>query len=173
MVVGVLALQGDFAEHIGVLEAMAISAVEVRSVASFQHCDALILPGGESTTIKNLLSSTGLDNALKQSQKPMFGTCAGAILLADLGKIDIKVERNAYGRQLDSFRATLDIGGEAVSTAFIRAPKIISVGPEVEILASHNHDPVLVQQGNILAATFHTELDEKSMLHHFFLKEVL
>lgn len=171
-VIGVLALQGDFFEHIAALRKLKIPSVEVRTIADINKTAGLIMPGGESTTIGKLLVSTGLDVWLKTHAKQgyaMYGTCAGAILLAKLGVIDIGVERNAYGRQLDSFDEPIQSKRfPKLRGVFIRAPKITRVGPGVQILATHHGDPVLVQQGNILAGAFHPELTDTLAVHQCF-----
>jgi 5'-phosphate synthase pdxT subunit len=160
--IGVLALQGDFAAH-----ARAFGAVEVRRASEIDALDALILPGGESTTILKLCEGTGIEEAVKRLAArggTVFGTCAGAILLAkevanppqhSWGLIDISVERNAYGRQVDSF--------EEDGRVFIRAPRIGRVGPGVEVLESRKGEPVYVRQGRVFAATYHPELSGKAL----------
>lgn len=170
--IGVLALQGDFAEHIATLRKLKIPCVEVRTVADIKKTAGLIMPGGESTTIGKLLRSTGLDVWLKTHVKKgyaVYGTCAGAILLSKLKLIDITVKRNAYGRQLDSFDEPIQSQQfPKLRGIFIRAPKITAVGPGVQILAKHHGNPVLVQQGNILAGTFHPELTDQLTVHQCF-----
>ncbi len=163
--IGVLALQGDFAAHIAALP----GAVEVRTASEIDQLDVLVIPGGESTAMLRLLDGTGIEAAARRLLARggrIFGTCAGAILLAkgvfgpsqpSWGMLDIDIERNAYGRQIDSFEATLDPPYKGV---FIRAPKIRRVGAKVEVLVRFNGEPVLVRQGNIFAATFHPELTD-------------
>lgn len=170
MKTGVLALQGDFAAHI----AMMPGAVEVRTVREIEPLEALVIPGGESTTLLNLLEGSGIEEATRRLVArggAVFGTCAGAILLAkrvthpdqpSWGLIDIDVERNAYGRQVDSFEAMLDTDSPAV---FIRAPRIRRAGPGVEVLARWNGEPVFVRQGRVFAATFHPELTDDRRIH--------
>src|SRR5271170_1143488 len=183
--VGVLALQGDFLAHLRALERAGAEAVEVRSAAELDGVQGLVIPGGESTTMMKLLEEEKLLDPLREfgSRRPIFGTCAGAILLAtdvanspqaSLGLMDMQVERNAYGRQLDSRIAHLhpqgmDGGLEAV---FIRAPIIRRVGKDAKVLASYEGDPVLVEQGRHLAATFHPELTDDARVHLMFLEKI-
>ncbi|MDA0376171.1 MAG: pyridoxal 5'-phosphate synthase glutaminase subunit PdxT [bacterium] len=176
--VGVLALQGDFAEHKAMLTALNVRSIEVRSAKDLESCDALVLPGGESTVMMKLLKESGLDQEIMnrvQSGMPIFGTCAGAILLSDshLKLIDITVERNAYGSQLQSFSAQIDVEGiGSMEAVCIRAPIITRVGDGVGVLAQHEDHPVLVQKGNILAATFHPELCVSHSVHKMFIENV-
>ncbi len=182
--VGVLALQGDFAEHLQIFRKLGASCMEVRTKADLAKVSRLVIPGGESTVISRFLRLSGLDDAIKirvrEGTLPVYGTCAGAILLAKnaLGKnapptlslVDIDVERNAYGPQVDSFERTIRIEGlGAVRAAFIRAPVIVRVGEGVEILAEDGGNPVLVRQGNLLAGTFHPEVRGETNLHKLFL----
>ena len=186
MKVGVLALQGAFREHREVLDALGVEAVEVRTPEQLVALDALILPGGESTTMSKLLDTSGVRAPLAELLAdgfPVFGTCAGMILLArdvvdgrpdqeSFGAIDIAVRRNAYGRQRDSFEADLMVDGLVggpFSGVFIRAPRIESVGNDVEILATHEDVPVLVRQGAVVVASFHPELSGDLRLHEWFL----
>src|SRR3954447_23712568 len=188
MKVGVLALQGAYREHREVLDALGVEAIEVRTAAELGALDALIMPGGESTTMSKLLDSSGVRAALAASLAdglPVFGTCAGMILLADdvvdgrpdqesFGVIDIAVRRNAYGRQRDSFETDLTVdglGGGPFPGVFIRAPRIESVGERVEVLASHEDVPVLARQGVVVVASFHPELSGDLRLHEWFLRE--
>lgn len=172
---GVLALQGNFEEHGLILADLKVRSVEVRSASDLAACDALILPGGESTVMMQLLTESGLDREIicrVQDGMPVFGTCAGAILLSDthLKLMDISVERNAYGRQTESFQTELHLSdGRSIAASFIRAPKISRVGEHVETLAVHNGCPVLVRSGSIMAATFHTETEGEIALHRLFL----
>ena len=158
-------------------------AVEVRTAQQLDACDALIVPGGESTTMLKLLDIENLTEPLRQfaARKPVFGTCAGAILLAhsvtkptqpSLDLIDIDVERNAYGRQIDSRVARVDAGGKKMEAVFIRAPKILRVGPGGKILATYNSDPVWVEQGRHMVTTFHPELTSDSRVHKRFLEKL-
>ena len=186
--VGVLAFQGGFVEHQRILESLGQKVVLVRSVEDLKEVSKLIIPGGESTTIGFFLEETGLGKLIQKRNKdkvkplPLFGTCAGAIVLAKkvksniipphLGLLDIIIERNAYGTQFDSFYTELEISDLGIvnfKAAFIRAPIIKNVAHNVKILAKHQDDIVLVQQGNILAATFHPELRNEARLHEFFL----
>ena len=182
MKIGVLALQGDFDAHRKRLDELGAEVVLVRNPAQLDAIDGLIIPGGESSTFLKLLGEAGLEK-LKQfvRLKPTFGTCAGAILLAKevenphqagLGAIDITVQRNAYGRQLDSSIREGLFQGSPTEMVFIRAPKISRVGPGVEVLATEGQDPVVVRQGNVMAATFHPELSTDGRIHAEFLDRV-
>lgn len=183
MRIGVLALQGNFAEHVRMLQSLQLEAIEVRTVEDFSTVDALVLPGGESTVISTLLLSTGLHSAIQKNSLPIFGTCAGAILLASsvqpaadvtpLGLLDMTIERNAYGRQAQSQRASLQFQGQKTEVAFIRAPRIVAVGKNIQVLAEYKGDPVLVQQGNRIASTFHTEVTGDTAVHRLFLQMLL
>jgi len=179
--IGVLALQGDFAAHLEALERAGANAIEVRSKDDLARLDGLVIPGGESTTMLKLLDEEGLFEPLREfgRSKPIFGTCAGAILLArevlhpqqaSLGLMDLTVERNAYGRQIDSRIASIQLDGEAqpVEAVFIRAPIIRRVGPKSRVLATYLDDPVLVQDGIHMVATFHPELTRDSRVHRQF-----
>lgn len=181
--IGVLALQGDFAEHLAALRQLKVPCIEVRKLDDIQKTAGLIIPGGESTVIGKLLISTGLDRWIKSAVKngyPIYGTCAGCILIAkavdseySLQLIDITVKRNAYGRQLDSFDEPVDSTVfKHLSGVFIRAPLIQRVGKHVQVLASHHGKPVLVQQGHILASAFHPELTKNVDVHRYFAKLV-
>lgn len=186
VVAGVLALQGDFEAHARILRRAGAEAIEVRTAADLDAADGLIIPGGESTTMLKLLREEGLFEALREfgGTRPIFGTCAGAILLAkhvtapaqaSLGLMDIDVERNAYGRQLDSRIVTIDapgVDGGEIEAVFIRAPIIRRAGPEVRVLARYGGNPVLVEQGRHMAATFHPELTGDLRVHRFFLGKV-
>jgi pyridoxal 5'-phosphate synthase pdxT subunit len=183
--IGVLALQGDFEKHRQALIRAGADPVEVRSAADLQALDGLIIPGGESTTMLKLLDQENMIEPLREfgQQKPVFGTCAGAILLAkkvanpvqaSLGLMDMEVERNGYGRQLDSRIARLKperLDGD-LEAVFIRAPIIRNVGKEAKVLATYEGAPVLVEQGRHLAATFHPELTDDPRLHLMFLEKV-
>jgi pyridoxal 5'-phosphate synthase pdxT subunit len=184
--IGVLALQGDWAAHAAAVARAGGRPFEARSPADIESADAMILPGGESTVIGGLLERFGLMEPLARRIRggmPVLGTCAGLILLAarvegkaqpGLRLLDAEVRRNAYGRQLDSFRATVQTrvpGAALVEAVFIRAPRILSVGPGVEVLATQGGDPVLVRQGAIVGATFHPELNGDPALHRWFLDE--
>ena len=189
--VGVLALQGDFAAHAAALERAGAEAVLVREAGQFDEIDGLVIPGGESTTMLKLLHYDELMEPLERfgRERPIFGTCAGAILLASqvshpeqesLALIDIAVQRNAYGRQLESRVTELDPEAEFASrtqagkieAVFIRAPIIRRVGPKVKVLARYQGDPVLVEQDRHLVATFHPELTADSRVHAWFLEKL-
>lgn len=212
MIVGVLAFQGDFAEHIQMLHSLKVPAIEVRSLEDLAEVDALIIPGGESTVMAKFLKETGVGEEIVQRARAekagmagkanefkergrsalsqgsarralsVYGTCAGAILLASkatgknapktLGLIDITVDRNAYGTQLQSFETELKVSGiqGTLPVVFIRAPKITKVGKGVEILSRFRGTPVLVRQGNVIAGTFHSEVRESALIHKLFLK---
>jgi len=182
-VVGVLALQGDFEAHQRALEHAGAEAREVRTPADLDEVDGLILPGGESTTMLELMEREQLFEPLRRfgAEKPVFGTCAGTILLASevlhpaqpsLGLMDLTVERNGYGRQIDSCIAEIDVEGHAAEAVFIRAPVIRRVGAQAKILASYSGTPVLVEQGNHLTATFHPELSDTNEIHSRFVEKV-
>jgi len=179
MTIGVLALQGDFDAHRKRLEELGAEVVLVRKPEQLDEIDGLVIPGGESSTFLKLLGEAGFEK-LKQfvRVKPTFGTCAGAILLANevenpgqpgLGVLDIRIRRNAYGRQVDSSIREGKFRGEPAEMVFIRAPKIERVGPGVEVIATEGNDPVAVRQGNVMAATFHPELSEDPRVHQSFL----
>ena len=189
VVVGVLALQGDFAEHAVSLRRIGAQPFEVRTLDQLQQVDGLIIPGGESTTIARLLIAYDLREpivAMGRAGFPIWGTCAGAILLAKeivtldrpgLHLMPMTVERNAYGRQIDSFEGELDpgvLGGEPVHAVFIRAPRIRSVGDEVEVLLrlgpEFDFEAVAVRHGMLMASTFHPELTEDGRLHRYFVE---
>ena len=180
--IGVLALQGDFDAHRKRLEELGAEVVLVRKPEQLDSIDGLVIPGGESSTFLKLLGEAGVEK-LKEfvRLKPTFGTCAGAILLAQeidnpkqagLGAIDIGIRRNAYGRQIDSSIREGSFQGSPVEMVFIRAPKISRVGPGVEVLATAGEDPVVVRQGNVMAATFHPELSSDGRIHEDFVKLV-
>ena len=179
MRIGVLALQGDFDAHRKRLEELGAEVVLVKKPEQLDEIDGLIIPGGESGTFLNLLGETGFEK-LKQfvRVKPTFGTCAGAILLASevenprqvgLGALDIRIRRNAYGRQIDSSIRTGKLGNSPLEMVFIRAPKIERVGPDVEVVATEGSDPVAVRQGRVMASTFHPELSDDTRVHRAFL----
>jgi 5'-phosphate synthase pdxT subunit len=176
-VVGVLALQGDFEAHARVLRALGADVREVRVPADLEGIDGLVMPGGESTTMTLGIEREGLAAPLRAFGKPIFGTCAGLILLdrEHLGLMDMVAERNAFGRQLHSFEEDLsfpDIDGGPVRAVFIRAPWIASHGPDVEVLASVDGHPVAARQGSLLAISFHPELGDDDRLHRVFLDQV-
>jgi pyridoxal 5'-phosphate synthase pdxT subunit len=183
--IGVLAIQGDYAAHAAALGEASAVPVEVRTPSDLKGLDGIVLPGGESTTMLKFLERHGLFEALGEfcRAKPAFGTCAGAILLArevlnppqrSLGLLDAVVERNAYGRQIDSaiLHAETKLGGEPLEMVFIRAPRIVAVGPEIETLALREGAPTLVRQGALLAATFHPELSSDRRVHRLFVEAV-
>jgi pyridoxal 5'-phosphate synthase pdxT subunit len=179
-VVGVLALQGDFEAHARVLRALGAEVREVRVPADLEGLDGLVMPGGESTTMTLGIEREGLAEPLRAFGKPIFGTCAGLIMLdrAHLGLMDITAERNAFGRQLHSFEEDLPFPenvippGPPVRAVFIRAPWIASHGPDVEVLAAVDGHPVAARQGNLLAISFHPELGDDDRLHRAFLDQV-
>lgn len=183
--IGVLAIQGDYAAHAAALGQNGADPVEVRKPEQLTGLAGLVLPGGESTTMLKFLDKKGFFEALRSYclTHPVFGTCAGAILLArevlspaqrSLGVLDISMERNSYGRQIDSaiLTAETSIAGGPLEMVFIRAPRILSTGPTVEVLARRDGDPTLVRQGSVLAATFHPELSHDSRVHRFFVDVV-
>lgn len=190
MKVGVLALQGASARHVAMLARLDVQPVEVRSAADLATVDALVLPGGESTTMSMLLESSGLFGPLAErltGGMPAFGTCAGMILLGHeildgrpdqrcFDVVDIAVRRNAFGRQVDSFEADLAVSGTdggPVHAVFIRAPVVETVGEGVDVLATVDSQPVLCRQGPVLVAAFHPELGDDPRLHELFLNEVV
>jgi pyridoxal 5'-phosphate synthase pdxT subunit len=189
--VGVLALQGDFAAHQAAIGRAGAEAVAVRDAEQLRDMDGLVIPGGESTTMLKLLHYDKLFEPLARfaREKPVFGTCAGAILLAkqvtnpaqeSLGMMDIDVERNAYGRQLESRVTKLDpgpefcarAGGDGLEAVFIRAPIIRRTGPSAKVLARYQGNPVLVEEGKHMVATFHPELTADSRVHALFLEKL-
>jgi pyridoxal 5'-phosphate synthase pdxT subunit len=176
MRIGVLAVQGAFREHLAMLRGLGVDAVEVRLPEQLDGLDGLVIPGGESTAIMRLMSLYGLDEAIRAFEAPIFGTCAGMIVLdrERLGLIDLQVERNAFGRQVASFEAPLEIAGEnePFTAVFIRAPWITEAGPGVAILASVDGHPVLAREGRILVASFHPELTADTRVHERFLQIV-
>jgi 5'-phosphate synthase pdxT subunit len=186
MKIGILAIQGDFAAHAAMLRQLGAETVEVRSVADLVSCDGLILPGGESTTQLQFLQEEGLDDAIRKFSNQggaVFGTCAGAILLANKVKnppqdslklLDMTVLRNAYGRQLasDVFFGSTTLKKDPLEMVFIRGPIIEKVAPGVQVLAKFDGNPTLVQKGKTLAATFHPELTADTTVHAHFLKLV-
>ncbi|MBS3970994.1 MAG: pyridoxal 5'-phosphate synthase glutaminase subunit PdxT [Clostridia bacterium] len=184
--VGVLALQGAFREHKQSLIKCGADVIEVRKLEDLDKCSALIIPGGESTTIGKLLIEWNLMEAIKkrvQERMPLFGTCAGMILMSKdirnsnqprLGILDVEVVRNAYGRQVDSFEMNLTIEGldEPFSSVFIRAPYITKVGPGVQILSKHDDKIVMVRQGKLLGCSFHPELTDDLRIHQYFVNMI-
>jgi len=174
--IGVLAVQGNFREHAAMLRRLGAEVVEVRVPAELEGLDGLVIPGGESTTFMRLMRLYELDEALRDFDRPVFGTCAGMIVLDrnHLGLVDLEVRRNAFGRQVASFETDLELPGETkpLRAVFIRAPWIEDVGPDVEVLAEVGGHPVLARQGRFLVAAFHPELTDDTRLHELFLEEV-
>lgn len=185
--IGILAIQGDFEKHKQAISKLGEEAVLVRTKAELDSCEGLIIPGGESTTLTNLLKKHGLWDEIRvfASARPIFGTCAGLIILAarvnknhvqTLGLIDITVERNAYGRQVNSFIDDVEININGTEKhfegVFIRAPRIVELGKGVVPLAHHNQDVVMAEQDNILVATFHPELTDDLLVHRYFVEKV-
>ena len=186
--VGVLALQGAFVAHQRALESAGATTRQVRQPGDLDGIDALVMPGGESTTMSRLLTTSGLFDdikALLSDGLPVFGTCAGMILLASevldgrpdqlsFGAIDISVQRNGYGRQVDSFETDLDVAGfdTPFHAVFVRAPKVVAIGANVEVIAEYDGVPVVVRQGHVMVASFHPELTGDARLHARFLQEV-
>ena len=184
MKAGVLALQGDFREHARVLADLGVSPLEVRTADDLARVDCLVIPGGESTTITKLARSEGLVEPIRERAAggmPMLGTCAGMIVMAMrieggeplLRLVDVTVRRNAYGRQVDSFEADVDVKGidHPVRAIFIRAPWVEDVGSRVRVLAEHEGRPVVLEQGNLVVASFHPELAGETRLHEYVLRK--
>jgi 5'-phosphate synthase pdxT subunit len=173
MRIGVLAVQGNFREHAAVLRRLGVDTLEVRKPEQLAGLDGLIIPGGESTAFMRLMRLYGLEAAVAGFDRPVFGTCAGMIVLdrGHLGLVDIEVDRNAYGRQVASFEADLELDGEAepLRGVFIRAPRVRGVGEGVEVLAELDGEPVLVRAGRFLVASFHPELTDDTRVHEMFL----
>ncbi len=187
--VGVLALQGDFKEHVRMLKEIDVPVTEIRSPRQLEEIDGLIIPGGESTTINKLMNKYGFTERLKdfrRSGKPIFGTCAGLIILASevsgkgpgLGFIDIKIKRNAYGRQIDSFEEMVSINFDhkpdrkGFRSVFIRAPKIVCTGKNVKILSTMGDEVLLAREKNILVCAFHPELTDDTRIHEYFIQMI-
>jgi pyridoxal 5'-phosphate synthase pdxT subunit len=181
---GVLALQGDFREHARMLGEAGVTAIEVRTASQLAEVECLVIPGGESTTIGKLARADGLVEPVReraQAGMPILGTCAGMIVLAErveggeplFGLMDITVRRNAYGRQVDSFESDLDVEGidHPVRGVFIRAPWVLDVGTGVRVLAEHEGHPVVLEQGNLVVASFHPELVGETALHEYLLRK--
>ncbi len=183
MVIGILSIQGDFAEHKKVLDQLGVDSIFVKYPEDLANIDALILPGGESTTISRLVKKWGLLDSIQKFEKPIMGTCAGAILMAkkvlnEFDKVedtpfelmDITVKRNAFGRQIESFETKLEFQGKGFTGVFIRAPKIIELGKDVKVLVKYQNSPVMVQENNRLALTFHPELAPDALfIYEYFL----
>jgi pyridoxal 5'-phosphate synthase pdxT subunit len=175
LTIGVLAAQGNFREHAAMLRRLGADVVEVRKPEQLEGIDGLVIPGGESTAITRLIRLYGLEEAIRRFGRPILGTCAGLILLdrAHLGLIDLEVERNAYGRQVQSFEADLELDGDRpLRGVFIRAPRVAETGPGVEVLADLHGDPVLLREGRVLVAAFHPELTDDTRVHERFLEIV-
>jgi 5'-phosphate synthase pdxT subunit len=171
--IGILAVQGNVREHAAVLRKLGAEPVEVRKPDQLGELDGLIIPGGESTAIARLVRLYGLEEAIRSFERPIFGTCAGMILLdrRHLGLLDLEVSRNAYGRQVASFEADLELDGEnePLRGVFIRAPRVSDAGPDVEVLAELDGEPVLLREGRLLVASFHPELTDDPRVHERFL----
>lgn len=186
MKVGVLALQGDFREHIAASNSLGHDAFALRRPQELASIDALILPGGESTTIAHLAATYDLFSPIQDAIKsglPVYGSCAGMILLANkildgadgqrtIGGIDMTVRRNAFGRQIESFEGELTFAGGSVHAVFIRAPWVEEISPAVQVLAEINSHPVAVRQGKLLATSFHPELTSDGSVHRYFFDEI-
>lgn len=188
MKVGILALQGAFGVHEIMLQSLGAITVQVRTPQDLNSVDALVMPGGESTTMSHLLNTSQLFDPIAeriQDAMPIFGTCAGMILLAKsiaegrsdqrfYGAIDIDIQRNAYGRQVESFETDLNIEGleSPFHAMFIRAPQVVRIGSQVEVLSRHEDKVVLARQGSVMVASFHPELTSDSRIHSLFLQEV-
>ena len=183
--IGVLALQGDFAKHQAMLRLLRIETVLVKKPKDLHGCEGLIIPGGESTTLTKLIKKCNMYEPIREftAKHPIMGTCAGAIMVASnvddqriepLQLIDISVARNAYGRQIDSFVTHVDMpfleGSERFKAVFIRAPQIRNVGSQVEVLMELHGNPIMVQESNVLAMTFHPELTSDLRIHRYFLE---
>ena len=173
MKIGILAVQGNFREHASMLRRLGAEPVEVRKTEQFDGLDGLVIPGGETTAIMRLVRLYGLEDAIRGFAQPVFGTCAGMILLDrnHLGVLDLEVARNAYGRQVASFEADLVLAGdeEPLRGVFIRAPRVAEAGPDVEVLAELDGEPVLLREGRVLVASFHPELTGDTRVHERFL----
>ena len=169
-------MQGNVREHAAVLRRLGAEPVEVRKPEQLRDLDGLVIPGGESTAIARLVRLYGLEEAIRQFERPLFGTCAGMILLdrEHLGLIDLEVARNAYGRQVASFEADLELSGEdePLHGVFIRAPRVLDAGPAVEVLAELDGEPMLLRQGRTIVAAFHPELTDDTRVHERFLELV-
>jgi 5'-phosphate synthase pdxT subunit len=174
--IGVLSVQGNFREHAAMLRRLGAEAVEVRTPHELEGLDGLVIPGGESTTFMRLMRLYGLDEAIRRFGGPVLGTCAGMIVLDrdHLGLIDVAVARNAFGRQVASFEADLEVNGdeEPLRGVFIRAPRVHETGSDVEVLAELDGEPVLLREGRFLIASFHPELTDDTRVHERFLDMV-
>ena len=184
--IGVLALQGSFLKHEKILKTLNVNTIQIRKPEQLKNCDALIIPGGESTTLIKLIDIYNFRDAFSEfaTTKPIMGTCAGAIILSKdandsrinpLGLIDIETKRNAYGRQVHSFSQDIkieEINSDPFEAIFIRAPKIETIGESVQVLAKFKEEPIMVQSKNILALSFHPELTNDNRIHEYFLKKL-
>ncbi|MBD3378410.1 pyridoxal 5'-phosphate synthase glutaminase subunit PdxT [candidate division KSB1 bacterium] len=184
--IGILSIQGDFAKHQVMLQGLGVETLQVKTIHHLKKCDGLVIPGGESTTLVHLLHKHDLWEPLKAfgQQNPVYGTCAGLITLAThvpnapftpMGLIDLSVQRNAYGRQIDSFIAPVQIRLDIASSfegVFIRAPKITKIGNRVTPLGWYEDNIVLAESGHILVSTFHPELTDNDLIHRYFLKKI-
>jgi pyridoxal 5'-phosphate synthase pdxT subunit len=174
--IGILAVQGNFREHAAMLRRLGAEPVEVRKPEELEGLDGLVVPGGESTTFMRLMRLYGLDEALRRFRGPVLGTCAGMIVLGreHLGLVDISVDRNAFGRQVASFEADVDLAGEEAPLrgVFIRAPRLREAGSEVEVLGELDGEPVLLREGRFVVSSFHPELTDDTRVHERFLELV-
>lgn len=170
MKIGVLDIQGSVEEHVAALKRVEIDAVRVKTIKDLEGLNGLIMPGGESTTMEKLLKRFGLWEAIINSGLAIYGTCAGAILLTKMGLLDMEVERNGYGGQLESFETEIEFEGEKVPAVFIRAPKFRGLGDGVEVLSRNGKEAVFVRQGKVMASSFHPEMSENTRIHQYFLK---
>jgi len=174
--IGVLAVQGNFREHAAMLRRLGADVVEIRKAEQLDGLDGLVIPGGESTAFMRLMRLYGLDEAVRRFEQPVFGTCAGMIVLDrnHLGLVDLTVQRNAFGRQIASFETDLELPGEErpLRAVFIRAPWVEDVGAGVEVLAEVDGHPVLAREGRYLVASFHPELTDDTRLHQLFLESI-
>jgi len=174
--IGVLAVQGNFREHAAMLRRLGADVAEVRKPEQLAQIDGLVIPGGESTAIMRLIRLYGLEDAIRSFQAPVFGTCAGMILLDrnHLDLVDLRVDRNAYGRQVASFEADVALAGDEIPLrgVFIRAPRMRDAGADIEVLGELDGEPVLVRDGRLLLASFHPELTEDLRVHELFLQLV-
>jgi 5'-phosphate synthase pdxT subunit len=174
--IGILAVQGNVREHAAMLRRLGAEPVEVRKPEQLADLDGLVIPGGESTAIGRLVRLYGLEEAIRSFARPILGTCAGMILLdrRHLGVLDLEVSRNAYGRQVASFEADLELAGDAepLRGVFIRAPRVADAGPGVEVLAELDGEPVLLREGRTIVAAFHPELTDDTRVHERFLELV-
>jgi len=185
ILIGILGIHGSREEHAEKMQELGCETVFLRNINDFENIDGIILPGGESTSFMLLLKKTGIENILKEyileRNIPTFGTCAGSILLSSfrtknkINALDITIDRNAYGRQIDSFSDEIHIKGEdrLFHAIFIRAPQISRVGKNITVLAEYKKNPVLIEYKNILAATFHPELTDDIRIHQLFLDSIL